>query len=161
MDGASQRVEVNTLHLLTSTAAIDRRYINHSNIGKPVRICLGRAKLACVSPGGFHLRPMKKLLPLALLLFAHPACGENKTGDSAPATSLEQETAAMLMNNSPQIQELFEAGVDDVVHVPIHLREIIARTAAIARRNLGDLPRPSESGIRVFYNGRDPEIGGQ
>src|SRR5215468_10635256 len=30
--------------------------------------------------------------------------------------------------------ELFEAGVDDVVHVPIHLREILARTAAIARR---------------------------
>jgi DNA-binding response OmpR family regulator len=57
--------------------------------------------------------------------------------------------------------ELFEAGVDDVVHVPIHLREIIARTAAIARRSLGDLPRPSESSIRVFFDGRDPEIGGR
>ena len=57
--------------------------------------------------------------------------------------------------------ELFEAGVDDVVHVPIHLREIIARTAAIARRSLGDAPRPSESSIRVFYNGRDPEIAGR
>ena len=38
--------------------------------------------------------------------------------------------------------ELFEAGVDDVVYVPIHLREILARTAAIARRSVGDLPRP-------------------
>ena len=57
--------------------------------------------------------------------------------------------------------ELFEAGVDDVVHVPIHLREILARTAAIARRGLGDRPLPSESSIRVFYNGRDPEIGGR
>ena len=57
--------------------------------------------------------------------------------------------------------ELFEAGVDDVVHVPIHLREILARTAAIARRSLGDVPRPSESSIRVFFNGRDPEIGGR
>ena len=33
--------------------------------------------------------------------------------------------------------ELFESGVDDVVHVPIHLREILARTAAIARRRVG------------------------
>ncbi len=57
--------------------------------------------------------------------------------------------------------ELFEAGVDDVVHVPIHLREILARTAAIARRGLGDLPRSSENSIRVFFNGRDPEIGGR
>jgi len=47
------------------------------------------------------------------------------------------------------------------VHVPIHLREILARTAAIARRSLGDIPRPSESSIRVFCNGRDPEIGGR
>jgi DNA-binding response OmpR family regulator len=56
--------------------------------------------------------------------------------------------------------ELFEAGVDDVVHVPIHFREILARTAAIARRRAGDLPRPNENGIQVFFNGRDPEIGG-
>lgn len=57
--------------------------------------------------------------------------------------------------------ELFEAGVDDVVYVPIHLREILARTAAIARRRGGDLPQQCEAGIRVFFNGRDPEIGGR
>ena len=57
--------------------------------------------------------------------------------------------------------ELFEAGVDDVVHVPIHLREILARTAAISRRRLGDLPRPCETRLQVFFNGRDPEIGGR
>jgi DNA-binding response OmpR family regulator len=57
--------------------------------------------------------------------------------------------------------ELFEAGVDDVVHVPIHLREILARTAAIARRRTGDAPSPVETSIQVFFNGRDPEIGGQ
>ena len=56
--------------------------------------------------------------------------------------------------------ELFESGVDDVVHVPIHLREILARTAAIARRRVGELPRPCESRIQVFFNGRDPEIAG-
>jgi DNA-binding response OmpR family regulator len=57
--------------------------------------------------------------------------------------------------------ELFEAGVDDVVHVPIHLREILARTAAIARRGGGELPRPCEGSIQVFFNGRDPEIAGR
>ncbi|WP_167768223.1 response regulator transcription factor [Bradyrhizobium sp. MOS001] len=56
--------------------------------------------------------------------------------------------------------ELFESGVDDVVHVPIHLREILARTAAIARRRVGELPRPCETKIQVFFNGRDPEIAG-
>jgi DNA-binding response OmpR family regulator len=57
--------------------------------------------------------------------------------------------------------ELFEAGVDDVVHVPIHLREILARTAAIARRGASDAPRANETSIQVFFTGRDPEIGGQ
>ncbi|WP_441238159.1 response regulator transcription factor [Bradyrhizobium sp. 930_D9_N1_4] len=56
--------------------------------------------------------------------------------------------------------ELFESGVDDVVHVPIHLREILARTAAIARRRVGELPRPCETRVQVFFNGRDPEIAG-
>ena len=56
--------------------------------------------------------------------------------------------------------ELFESGVDDVVHVPVHLREILARTAAIARRRVGELPRPCETRIQVFFNGRDPEIAG-
>src|SRR5256885_11641282 len=56
--------------------------------------------------------------------------------------------------------ELFESGVDDVVHVPIHLREILARTAAIARRRVGELPRPCEPRIQVFFNGRDTQISG-
>jgi two-component system, OmpR family, flagellar system response regulator FtcR len=56
--------------------------------------------------------------------------------------------------------ELFDAGVDDVVHVPIHLREILARTAAISRRRPEQSVHRGESAIRVFFNGRDPEIGG-
>jgi len=56
--------------------------------------------------------------------------------------------------------ELFEAGVDDVVHVPIHLREILARTAAIARRGTPGSAQTNESSIQAFFNGRDPEIGG-
>ncbi|WP_338317629.1 response regulator transcription factor, partial [Bradyrhizobium ottawaense] len=56
--------------------------------------------------------------------------------------------------------ELYESGVDDVVHVPIHLREILARTAGIARGRVGELPGPCESSIQVFCNGRDREIAG-
>jgi DNA-binding response OmpR family regulator len=52
--------------------------------------------------------------------------------------------------------ELFEAGVDDVVQVPTHLREILARTAAIGRR----ISAQWENAIQVFFNGNDPEVGG-
>ncbi|MGY8666525.1 response regulator transcription factor [Bradyrhizobium sp. UFLA05-109] len=73
---------------------------------------------------------------------------------SAPIIAL---SGLKMLKNTLQ---LFEAGVDDVVHVPIHLREILARTAAIARRRMGDSPRPCKTRIQVFFNGRDPEIGG-
>ncbi|MGX9429487.1 MULTISPECIES: response regulator transcription factor [Bradyrhizobium] len=56
--------------------------------------------------------------------------------------------------------ELFEAGVDDVVHIPVHPREILARTAAISRRSLGISTHGRQGAIRVFFDGRDPEIGG-
>jgi two-component system, OmpR family, flagellar system response regulator FtcR len=56
--------------------------------------------------------------------------------------------------------ELFNAGVDDVVHIPIHPREILARTAAISRRSSGQSAHGGQSPIRVFFDGRDPEIGG-
>jgi two-component system, OmpR family, flagellar system response regulator FtcR len=74
----------------------------------------------------------------------------------SPAPIIAMSGQKMLKNTL----ELFEAGVDDVVHVPIHLREILARTAAITRRGTGDLPQAGETSIRVFFNGRDPEIGG-
>ena len=73
---------------------------------------------------------------------------------SAPIIALSGQK--MLKNTL----ELFEAGVDDVVHVPVHLREILARTAAIVRRRVDDLPKPCETRLQVFFTGRDPEIGG-
>src|SRR3569833_844254 len=69
-----------------------------------------------------------------------------------PRAVRRRSSAAIIAVSSQKMhkntQELFEAGVDDVVHVPIHLREILARTAAIARRGLADRPLPSESSIR-------------
>ncbi|MGP9813349.1 response regulator transcription factor [Rhodopseudomonas sp. NSM] len=65
------------------------------------------------------------------------------------------------MKRLNQTIELFEAGVDDVVHAPVHVREILARTAVIRRRTIGSGDRPATSEIRVFLDGRDPEIGGR
>ena len=56
---------------------------------------------------------------------------------------------------------LFDSGVDDVVRKPVHPREILARVAAI-RRRLTTLANHSDSGaIRVFSDGRDPEVAGE
>jgi DNA-binding response OmpR family regulator len=56
--------------------------------------------------------------------------------------------------------ELFEAGVDDVVTKPVHVREILARIAVIRRRQRRE-PEVSEvAGIRVGCDGSDPIVGG-
>ncbi|PSJ63347.1 response regulator transcription factor [Kumtagia ephedrae] len=56
---------------------------------------------------------------------------------------------------------LFESGVDDVVRKPVHIREILARIAAI-RRRAEDEKEPEVAGrMRIFMDGRDPEIDGE
>ncbi|KMO43159.1 transcriptional regulator [Methylobacterium variabile] len=73
---------------------------------------------------------------------------------------------------------LFDAGIDDVLPKPVHVREILARTEAIWRRVNGEPPQAAETGdapdgdpqavpagrgperLRVFFDGRDPEIDG-
>ena len=90
--------------------------------------------------------------------------GECDARGSLPRAMRKRSSAPIIaMSGQKMLKntlELFESGVDDVVHVPIHLREILARTAAIARRRVGELPRPCETRIQVFFNGRDPEIAG-
>ncbi len=67
------------------------------------------------------------------------------------------------LDDQPSLEQtlkLFAAGMDDVFRKPIHVREIIARVGAILRhkevqrdcRFIGDL--------RVFGDGRDPEVNG-
>src|ERR1700712_4780340 len=55
---------------------------------------------------------------------------------------------------------LFDCGVDDVVRKPVHPREILARAAAIRRRLKAITSHTDVGAIRVFSDGRDPEIGG-
>ena len=74
---------------------------------------------------------------------------------SAPIIALED------IKSLTQTLELFTAGIDDVVRKPVHVREIIARTDAVWRRvRTGG---PTDAGcdrLRVFFDGRDPEVDG-
>jgi DNA-binding response OmpR family regulator len=56
---------------------------------------------------------------------------------------------------------LFEAGVDDVIRKPVHIREILARISAISRRVQEDKPYSEFGPMRIFIDGRDPEIDGE
>lgn len=59
-----------------------------------------------------------------------------------------------------QTLNLFAAGIDDVVRKPVHIREILARSDAIWRR-LNDASGYNQFGrMRVYFDGRDPEIDG-
>lgn len=59
-----------------------------------------------------------------------------------------------------QTLELFTARFDDVVRKPVHVREILARSQAIWRRvNATALPATPER-LKVYFDGRDPEIDG-
>ena len=97
------------------------------------------------------------------------AIGAFILGDCTDRTSIprsirnKSRAPIIALNNLKLLKhtiELFEAGVDDVVHVPIHVREILVRTAVIRRRT-GQADEAPTSLIRVFLDGRDPEIGGR
>lgn len=78
-----------------------------------------------------------------------------KTRSEAPAIALNDATGL------ESTLKLFAAGVDDVVRKPVHAREIIARIGAI-RRRATPLPKATDLGdLKVFNDGRDPEVGGR
>ncbi|HEX3495346.1 MAG TPA: response regulator transcription factor [Methylocella sp.] len=67
------------------------------------------------------------------------------------------------MNETPcleQTLDLFAAGVDDVVRKPIHVREILARVGAIRRRHECERDCAAVGELRVFFDGRDPQLKG-
>jgi len=74
-------------------------------------------------------------------------------------------TAAVIaMNENRSLEEtldLFSVGVDDVVRKPIHVREIIARVKAIRRRAVGAPDYTDVGEMRVYFDGRDPEVKGE
>ncbi|MFN4140568.1 response regulator transcription factor [Aestuariivirga sp.] len=78
-----------------------------------------------------------------------------KTRSGAPAIALNDSSGL------ESTLKLFAAGADDVLRKPIHAREIIARIGAIRRRITSE-SKPTDLGdLRVFNDGRDPEVAGQ
>lgn len=72
--------------------------------------------------------------------------------------------AIIAMNETRALEEtleLFSAGVDDVVRKPIHVRELLARIKAIRRRASGAPEFTDVGDMRIYFDGRDPEISGE
>jgi DNA-binding response OmpR family regulator len=74
------------------------------------------------------------------------------------------QAPVIAMNDTKSLDEtldLFAAGVDDVVRKPIHVREILARIQAIRGRAKGQSEGSLVGELRVFSDGRDPEVAGE
>ena len=63
-------------------------------------------------------------------------------------------------NSLENTLRLFESGVDDVVRKPVHIRELLARISAISRRAQDEKPYSQFGALRIFMDGRDPEVDG-
>ncbi|WP_072395325.1 response regulator transcription factor [Hyphomicrobium sp. CS1GBMeth3] len=90
-------------------------------------------------------------------------CG-NRAGLAKIIRRRSAVAAIIVMNEHRSLEEtleLFAAGVDDVVRKPIHVREIIARVKAIRRRASGQPDYTDVGEMRVFFDGRDPEVKGE
>ncbi|RKD74513.1 response regulator transcription factor [Rhizobium sp. WW_1] len=90
--------------------------------------------------------------------------GQGQQVHELPRAIRDRTTAPVIaVSDQPSLEAtlaLFDCGVDDVVRKPVHPREILARAAAI-RRRLKAISNYTDIGpIRVFADGRDPEING-
>lgn len=81
-----------------------------------------------------------------------PKTIRNKTG--APVIALVDQSS---LSNT---LELFDSGVDDVVRKPVHVRELLARITAIRARTAGKENATTIDGLKIFFDGRDPEVDG-
>jgi two-component system, OmpR family, flagellar system response regulator FtcR len=76
----------------------------------------------------------------------------------------ERSRAPVLCLNERQSLDdtigLFEAGVDDVLRKPMHVREILACVGAINHRAFGENSHVTIGEMCVYFDGRDPEIAG-
>ncbi|WP_099864960.1 response regulator transcription factor [Pararhizobium haloflavum] len=90
--------------------------------------------------------------------------GQGQTQCELPRAIRSRSIAPVIAVNDGHSLEstlaLYDSGVDDVVRKPVHPREILARAAAIRRRLQGIVNYTDIGSIRVYSDGRDPEIDG-
>lgn len=90
--------------------------------------------------------------------------GDREAHAISPRILRERTTAPVIaLSDQPSLENtlrLFEAGVDDVVRKPVHIREILARISAISRRSSDNANHAQIGPLRIFMDGRDPEIDG-
>ncbi|MCO5162604.1 MAG: response regulator transcription factor [Mesorhizobium sp.] len=90
--------------------------------------------------------------------------GECGAHDISPRRIRERTSAPVIALSEQHSLEntlrLFESGVDDVIRKPVHIREILARVCAIRRRGAEDASYAEVGPMRIYMDGRDPEIAG-
>ena len=109
--------------------------------------------------GWFHSSSSPDLAAVEAFVLGDFARRENFTR----AIRIRSDAPAIALNDSTGLEstlKLFAAGVDDVVRKPVHAREIIARIGAIRRRAATPVKATDLGDLRVFSDGRDPEIAG-
>lgn len=91
--------------------------------------------------------------------------GECETDKISPRKLRDRTGAPVIaladQNSLENTLRLFDAGVDDVVRKPVHIREILARITAIRRRANEHANYMQVGGMRIFSDGRDPEVDGE
>jgi two-component system, OmpR family, flagellar system response regulator FtcR len=90
--------------------------------------------------------------------------GETR-GEAVTPSKVRERTGAPVLalieqSNLENTLRLFEAGVDDVIRKPVHIREILARVTAIRRRAESENKGAEVGAMRIFADGRDPEVDG-
>lgn len=80
---------------------------------------------------------------------------------AAPSAGRIAKIALLDRQNLDRTLELFDAGYDDVVRKPVHVRELLKRIAVIRKRNAPEPVRETTERLKVFFDGRDPEVDGE
>jgi len=91
--------------------------------------------------------------------------GDCQGREHFPKLIRERSKAPVLcLRERPSLDDtliLFAAGVDDVVRKPVHVREILARVGAIARRSINETKDVSVGDLTVYFDGREVEVNGE
>lgn len=91
--------------------------------------------------------------------------GDNEAHAISPRILRSRTTAPVIALSDQHSLEntlrLFESGVDDVIRKPVHIREILARISAITRRAQEEVNYAQVGAMRIFMDGRDPEVDGE